>query len=65
MSRPRILITPAIFLSASIAAGSYVDEAHEAPATDAPLPGSRRVESSASPGNYGILARLAHVCHTR
>ena len=64
MTRPRILITPAIFLSASIAAGSAADEAPAASATDARRGGlpAACAETSAI---YAILARSAHVCHTR
>jgi hypothetical protein len=64
MSRPRNLITPAIFLSASIVAGSSVDEAPDATADDGRT-STRPAACSAPSGIYGMLARSAHVCHTR
>jgi len=64
MSRPRILITPAVFLSASILAGSSTDEAARASDLDA-RDGDRLATCSAPSAIYAILARSAHVCHTR
>ena len=64
MSRPRILITPAVFLSASIATASAAQDAPVASATDARRSGHADA-CAATSGTYGILARFAHVCHTR
>jgi len=64
MSRPRILITPAIFLSASIVTGSSMDDGPPAPDTDARI--SDRLATCSAPSVlHAILARSAHVCHTR
>jgi len=64
MTRPRILITPAVFLSASIVAGSSVDDVPDASAADART-SDRPAACSAPSGLHAILARSAHVCHTR
>lgn len=64
MTRPRTLITPAVFLSASIVAGSGADEAVE-PRADAPHRARQPGSGSTTSGIHGMLARAAHVCHTR
>lgn len=64
MSRPRILITPAVFLSASIVAGSSMDDGPRA-SYDEATSSDRHATCSAPSALHAILARSAHVCHTR
>ena len=65
MSRPRILITPAVFLSASIVAGSAMEDAPPASDTDDARISGRLATCAAPSVIHAILARSAHVCHTR